>query len=130
MSKNRGRGRGRGGRRDRIRDRDLLTRDPIINNPVEPKEPENVGLIYGSFEQYSDQITSTPWYLNQLGARDAALAYGYDGGALEYFAYAPTLEHYQFGTMIPVFYMTQAGLQNTLLLDESIAFYAVGPTLA
>ena len=121
MSK--GRGRGRGGREDR------QPKDPIIGTPVKPKEPN--GLVTGTFNELSDILSGVSWWRGTgVTARAAALEYGYDGGAIEYFAFAPTLLHYQFGTMVQVAYMTPNGVTTSLVLADSTVTFALDQALA
>jgi hypothetical protein len=126
MSKNRGRNRGRGRGRD---GRNEFKNDPITGSPTTPKNPD--GLVTGTFNELSDTLSGVSWWMGTgVTARAAALEYGYDGGAIEYFAFAPTLLHYQFGTMVQVAYMTPTGVTTSLVLADSTVTFALDQALA
>lgn len=127
MSKNRGRGRGG---RDRLRDRPM--RDPIIDDPRQP-EPQEPGLrlISGTYNQLADVLIGSSWGGNLFLAQEAALAYGYDGGATEYFAYGRPLLHYQFGPLLQVAYVMPNGVAtSTLIPVDYEAIFATDSPLA
>ena len=117
MSK--GRGRGRGGRADR-------QRDPIINPPVvlPPIEPGNgIRLVVGTGLQNLDILTQSSWGGRMADAEAAALAYGYDGGATEYFAFG-LIQHHQFGPLVQVAYVMPNGQATSTLIraDYEVTF--------